>query len=386
MLYSDKILCFKEFEIPDTDEELSNFWDDATLRKWLNSYESMDNSYDEAGFLSQANFTKEERSVIKKSDIDVYMPRHKVSEKIRKDIWGVFENECNGYSDAPYAGGSHGMISYMSSIRRIESGGASKLTKDRMFLLNERQIYNIYESFGSGAAELAAPIAAEYARENYNHAFWLRTPYNGAREWIDHGFQNNPLTDPQFGCIVSGENSDEPYKEVMTSINNKTYEQRGDRYTWASVDEQHGVRPAFYLDTEKAVITSGSGTKEDPYVLNGNPVIDIYLNGTELDFDVQPMIKDGIVLVPLDDLLGGFNSETNWDDATRTLTASVGEDIIGFALGSNVISKNGESIDIGYPIQAEDNRMMAPLSAIEQISGISVAWDAASYAVMLTAN
>ena len=59
-----------------------------------------------------------------------------------------------------------------------------------------------------------------------------------------------------------------------------------------------GVRPAFYLDEDNAVILSGSGTAEEPYIMTGRE-IEVYTNGTKAEMSDQPTIKDGIVMLPV---------------------------------------------------------------------------------------
>ena len=143
---------------------------------------------------------------------------------------------------------------------------------------------------------------------NYNYAYWIRSPYNA-----------NEAEAGINGCIISGEVLEDtqnmhhlPYSNIDFKV--------GDKYTKSSVTEKKGIRPAFYLNTENSIILSGTGTKEDPYVLDGKPVISVNLNNTELDFYDQPVIKDGIIMLPMDEIYKYLGAKTiDWNNEYKSI-------------------------------------------------------------------
>ena len=105
--------------------------------------------------------------------------------------------------------------------------GAAYKTTDKMFLLDEMQLYHMWKNFGN---------VSSMRREGDNnyYSYYLRTPM-GTTNYCIYG--------------TTDSNQSEKYS--------------------ASIGSPEGIRPAFYLNEETAVIVSGSGTAEEPYVING---------------------------------------------------------------------------------------------------------------------
>ncbi|MBQ9552811.1 MAG: hypothetical protein IJU96_08605 [Clostridia bacterium] len=70
LLIADEVICFKAFDVP-TDAAVygSSDWDDCSLKRWLNSAESLVEDYGEKGFLSADHFTAAERESIAESGV-----------------------------------------------------------------------------------------------------------------------------------------------------------------------------------------------------------------------------------------------------------------------------------------------------------------------------
>ena len=200
----------------------SNHWRDSDMRSWLNSdadagqvkwlcgnppkdgYIMGGGAYDgKAGFLN--GFTVDEAAAIK-----TVTQRSIVSHP----------EYTAGYIDASGAD-----LPYNTDIGSVAGGyeGAHyENITDKVFLLDVKQLYTVYENLGS-----------YYIAQNRNGvgwSYWLRTP----------------VTD----C-----NHDMRYVSSQGSIGRD-----------APCKGYYGVRPAFYLDAAYYTVTSGSGTAADPYV------------------------------------------------------------------------------------------------------------------------
>ncbi len=220
----------------------SNYWKDSNMRSWLNStaeagkvdwlcgnapkvgYVSDDGAYDaQAGFLNA--FSKAEIAAMKT------VTQHSLVSHPEYNN-GVIDGDAN--SD----------LYYYDNIEEVAYNFDSSYfenTTEKMFLLDVKQVNSVWKN-----------LKSYYKGYNYNGMAW---PY-----WL-----RTPVTD----C-----NHDMRYVASSGSIG---------RYApWYS---SLGVRPAFYLDSDYFVATSGSGTQSNPYVGSAP-------NKQEDDYSVSEPIED----------------------------------------------------------------------------------------------
>lgn len=136
-----------------------------------------------------------------------------------------------------------------------------------------------------------------------------------------------------------------------------------------------GIRPAFYLNGENAQILSGSGTAEDPYVMDGKK-IEMLINGEALDSDYVPVIENGIVLVPIRAVFEKMGAEVVWNDEDQSITVVKDKASAYMMILNGGIMINGEIQDLGYPVTLIDDAAYAPLTAIEKFTDTDVVWNA----------
>lgn len=115
--------------------------------------------------------------------------------------------------------------------------------------------------------------------------------------------------------------------------------------------------------------------------------ITVTLNGEVVDcesYGSPATIVEGRTLVPLRAIFEALGASVEWDQATRTVSSSLGEDSIALTVGSNALIKNGEEITLDVPAQIINDRTMVPARAIAEAYGVGVEWDAATRTVVLT--
>ncbi len=330
LMLSDKILsikpCDAEGEHPDdyASKRLkygSNLWETSNMRSWLNSTASAGNvkwlcgnpptpekvwtgynTYDdEAGFLSDGNFTAIERAVMK----------------------SVTQRSLLNYRDREIATSGETILTYNFSISDVVQNydtAYANSVEDKMFLLDIKQLNRIYENRNILGDKYYVGQLTQNAAENCDYksvnsmgnmdfVYWLRTP---------EASSGNPN-----GVRYVGTNGD---------INN-THAHRG----------VVGVRPAFYL-----YLSSVNENKDTPYkfitpthapksVISTTPTttptptptptpisvipLTVILDGKRLFFDVEPSIQDGRTLVPLRGIFEALGANIVWDDRTKTIIA-----------------------------------------------------------------
>ncbi|MCL1809985.1 MAG: stalk domain-containing protein [Clostridiales bacterium] len=102
--------------------------------------------------------------------------------------------------------------------------------------------------------------------------------------------------------------------------------------------------------------------------------IRVYLNGERLSFDVPPIIENGRTLVPLRAIFEALGAEVDWDQSTKTITATKGEITITMQIDNPVMTKNGVPTTLDAPPKIIDNRTLVPVRAVAESFDATVDW------------
>ncbi len=115
------------------------------------------------------------------------------------------------------------------------------------------------------------------------------------------------------------------------------------------------------------------------------PAVTVKLDGETLNFEQPPVIIEGRTLVPLRAIFEALGASVEWDDATKTVTSAKGNVTIKLTIGSNVLYKNGEAVELDVPAQiVGEGYTMVPARAIAESYGVIVDWDDSTKTVLLT--
>lgn len=103
--------------------------------------------------------------------------------------------------------------------------------------------------------------------------------------------------------------------------------------------------------------------------------IRVFLKGSELMFDSQPVIQDDVTLVPLRTIFEALGMEVNWDEETQTVTATKDDVTIVLTIGNTLAYQNGQQITLlTAPIVSAENRTLVPVRFIAESLGLNVNW------------
>ena len=145
--------------------------------------------------------------------------------------------------------------------------------------------------------------------------------------------------------------------------------------TWiVKAGDEATISPAFYLNEATAQILSGSGTEEDPYVVDGKQIA-VYVNGTELTLDVPPMLENDRTLVPMRAIFEALGAEVSWYPEDRTIVAVRGGTTVFMQVDDWYMSVNDEWIALDAPPRVVNDRTLIPLRAVAEAFGAQVGWD-----------
>ncbi len=113
--------------------------------------------------------------------------------------------------------------------------------------------------------------------------------------------------------------------------------------------------------------------------------VSVKLDGETLSFEQPPVIIEGRTLVPLRAIFEALGASVEWDGDTKTVTSAKGDVTIKLTIGSNVLYKNAESVELDVPAQiVGEGYTMVPARAIAESYGVTVDWDDATKTVILT--
>lgn len=103
--------------------------------------------------------------------------------------------------------------------------------------------------------------------------------------------------------------------------------------------------------------------------------IKVFLEDTELNFDVSPQIINGRTLLPLRVVFENLGLEVGWDAETKTITGIKDSTEIILKLDSVDATVNGINKKLDVPAKAINGRTLVPLRFIAESLDMNVTWN-----------
>lgn len=105
-----------------------------------------------------------------------------------------------------------------------------------------------------------------------------------------------------------------------------------------------------------------------------NGKIDVNINGTYLDFDVDPIMQNDRVMLPMRKIFEYLGASVDWNDSSQTVTAQKGSTTIKLTVNSSTMFVNNKQVTLDAPAIMVNNRTLVPVRAVSEALGASVAW------------
>lgn len=112
--------------------------------------------------------------------------------------------------------------------------------------------------------------------------------------------------------------------------------------------------------------------------------IRVLVNGSEVRFDVPPMMGEGGVYVPLRGVFEKMGATVDYRQSTGQITAQRGETVVLLTVGSKLARIGGETAVMLQPAVASGGRTLVPLRFVSQALGAAVEWNPARREVEIT--
>lgn len=113
--------------------------------------------------------------------------------------------------------------------------------------------------------------------------------------------------------------------------------------------------------------------------------IEVKVNDKTINFDEEPIMINDRVMVPMRAIFESLGANVEWHEATQSITATRGSDVIEMAIGSTTMTVNGKTIKLDEgtaPILGE-KRTLVPTRAIAEALGSTVSWNDATETVYI---
>lgn len=99
--------------------------------------------------------------------------------------------------------------------------------------------------------------------------------------------------------------------------------------------------------------------------------VKVFAKGTEINFDVPPVIKEGRTLIPVR-ATEGLGATVNYDPENQTVTVTKGETTIVLTIGQNVALVNGREVTLDAKAELNNSRTIVPLRFIAETFKLDV--------------
>lgn len=110
--------------------------------------------------------------------------------------------------------------------------------------------------------------------------------------------------------------------------------------------------------------------------------VNVYLNGEQLVFDVQPYTVNDRTMVPIRTLLEKIDAVVSYESNLIMITK--GDKLIVMGIGLDYALVNSEQLPLDAAPVLKDNRTLAPLRFLCEQFEMDVQWDESTNSVMIT--
>ena len=125
--------------------------------------------------------------------------------------------------------------------------------------------------------------------------------------------------------------------------------------------------------------------------------VTVKIDGKKVDFDVQPQIIDGRVMVPLRKIFETLGASVKWNDETQTVSARKSSKTVSMTVNSAELTvdrgdtdENGNAVTdtstLDVPAQVISDRVLVPVRAVSEAFGLEANWDNGTQTVEITSE
>ncbi|WP_211748111.1 stalk domain-containing protein [Paenibacillus sp. Marseille-Q4541] len=127
-----------------------------------------------------------------------------------------------------------------------------------------------------------------------------------------------------------------------------------------------------------AVIATLIAASIPPVVSHAAATIQIYIDNERLSAPQPPVMQGARVLIPLRSIFEGLDAKVVWNNQTKTVTATKGDQMVSLKLGSKAANINGSTVYLDVPASVIKGNTMVPIRFVTEALGEEVYWNSQS--------
>jgi|GEM_PF-421048 len=110
----------------------------------------------------------------------------------------------------------------------------------------------------------------------------------------------------------------------------------------------------------------------------------VFVDGERLAFSTNPIIKNGSTLVPMRLIFEKLGATVNWNNSSKTVTATKSGVTIVYTIGKSTANVNGKSFTLNQAGEIKDSNTLVPLRFVSESLGSMVGWADKSKTVIIS--
>ncbi len=107
----------------------------------------------------------------------------------------------------------------------------------------------------------------------------------------------------------------------------------------------------------------------------------VIINGKEQEFTQDPIIINGVTMVPMRGVFTSLGATVVWNQAAQTVTARKNDTVIELKVDSTIAKLNGVDIQLDQPLKNINGHTVVPIRFVSEALGARVSWDQATRTV-----
>ena len=123
-------------------------------------------------------------------------------------------------------------------------------------------------------------------------------------------------------------------------------------------------------------VITPTGAKADEH-------INIYYDGEILESDVEPVIEDGRVLVPIRVISETFGLRAEWSPSAKVVHVFGDDNFISVSTGGNIAYINEEATELDIAAKLVNGRAMVPIRFVAEAFSLNVKWEQNQNAIII---
>lgn len=285
------------------------------------------------------------------------------------------------------------LISALAPVNALAAVKLRVSEADRIY--DKTEIFDTYielESTGYGLVKNTATIILQLNNGEFaktEDGDYLPVYVYSSRSQLDRDEIEKELVDGTivgFGVIPSDENSVriklpesmiDKYAHILVSAT-------GEEYGVVTISIRNNRDIKFILDDSLEAEKDEKPAEEvKPKVIIPIGSNIIFVGDKRISVDAPAFISNDVTKIPLRAVAEIFGADVYWNNAEKSATIEIGDDVIYLQAGSHTMFVNGFGVPLLAGPEVADGRMFVPLRDIAQMFGIEeIEWNAEAKCVV----